>query len=73
MGIQSGGYHPTIGTQPPLKYWAMLAAIKRVMLDVPYPDVMEVLDSLFGEPRPTQYADDGKRIYPSRGIGAHKP
>jgi hypothetical protein len=69
MGIQSGGYHPTIGTQPPLKYWAMLCAIRRVMLDVPYPDVVTVLDSLFGEPTEIQTATDGKRIYPSRGMG----
>lgn len=74
MGIQSSrlhgcGYHPTIGSQPPLKYWAMLCAIRRVWLDVPYPDVVEVMDSIWGEPRPTQHALDGKRIYPSRGMG----
>jgi hypothetical protein len=69
MGIQSGGYNPTIGSQPPLKYWAMLCAIRRVMLDAPYPEVM---DALFGEPQPTQHATDGKRIYPSRGMGGPK-
>jgi hypothetical protein len=59
MGIQSGGYHPTIGSQPPLKYWAMLCAIRRVWLDVPYPDVVEVNGFNLG--RTTTYTTRARR------------
>jgi hypothetical protein len=64
MGIKSGGYNATLPEQKPFKYWALLAAIRRVMEDVPYPDVMDVMDALL-EPGPNvQTAMDGKTIRP---------
>jgi hypothetical protein len=67
MGIQSGGYHPTLNEPKRLKYWAQLAAIRRIMRDAS--DPATVLDALFEPMSPTQTASDGKRIYPSRGMG----
>jgi hypothetical protein len=67
MGIQSGGYHPTLNEPKRLKYWAQLAAIRRIMRDAS--DPATVLDALFEPMSPTQTATDGKRIYPSRGMG----
>lgn len=69
MGIKSGGYNATMAGVPQLKYWAMLAAIRRIMRDVPYPAVVDVMDALMEPAAPTQHALDGKRIYPSRGMG----
>jgi hypothetical protein len=67
MGIKSGGYNATLPEQRPFKYWAQLAAIRRVMRDAPDPDL--ILDMLFEPMSPTQTATDGNRIYPSRGMG----
>ena len=50
----------SFGNQPPLKYWAMLVAIRRVLQTAPYPEVM---DSLFEPTRDDRVADNGKRIY----------
>jgi hypothetical protein len=70
MGIQSSGYNPTLNQPKQLKYWAQLAAIRRIMRDAPDPEA--VMDALFGEMSETQHALDGKRIYPSRGMGGSK-
>lgn len=70
MGIKSSGYNVTMSEQRPLKYWAQLAAIRRIMRDAP--DPATILDALF-EPMSTMQRDsDGKPIYPSRGIGTRK-
>lgn len=72
MGIKSGGYNATLPERRPFKYWALLAAINRIVKDVPYPDVVTVLDALFEPMSATQTDSDGKRIYPSRGMGGSK-
>jgi hypothetical protein len=46
MGIKSEGYTTTMSEPRPFKYWALFAAISRVIQDVPYPDVVNVLDAL---------------------------
>jgi hypothetical protein len=46
MGIKSGGYNATLPCPLPFKYWALFAAIRRIVQDVPYPDVVDVMDSL---------------------------
>lgn len=69
MGIKSGGYNSTLPEQKPFKYWALLAAIRRIMLDVPYPGVVDVMDAFLEPMSSTQRDETGKTIYPSRGMG----
>jgi hypothetical protein len=49
---RSAGFRSRVLSEPPpLKYWALLVAIRRVMVDVPYPGVVDVMDALL-EPGP---------------------
>jgi hypothetical protein len=59
---RSTGFRSRVLSEPPkLKYWALLVAIRRVMVDVPYPAVVDVMDALLDPGQPTSTTVSGVR------------